>query len=283
MTARLYNRGSRILIEKPTGFFSQIGRLELTDMRVAFKIEKQLEKEPNTSQIIVSNLSQNTRAELQKKPLHVRLEVGYDGERELLFTGDVRYTASKRENTEWNTEIHLGDGERAFRHARVNRSYNGGLKRSQAIKEIAREMNLPLAQNIDALIGDSEFVSGVTLSGPANRELTRVLQPLKLNWSIQDGRLQILGKNQHSNRQAIVVSQDTGMIGSPEFGAPENKGEKPLLTVSMLLYPGLTPGGRIQVESRHVNGLFKIQKVTHSGDTHGEEWKSEIEAKEISR
>jgi hypothetical protein len=279
MTARLYNRISRLLVYKPTGFFTHGGNaIEINDMRVSFSITKTLEKDPNNCIVTVSNLAQTTRAELQKKPLHVRLEAGYDGNLQRLFQGDVRYVRHIREETEWNTELHLGDGERAYRFARVNRSYNGGLKRSQAIKEIAREMGLPLAQNIDTIIGDSEFVSGLTLSGPANRELTRVLDPLGLKWSIQDGRLQLLRSNE-DNEQEVIVSQDTGMIGSPEFGTPEQNGKTPSLTVRMLLYPGVTPGGLIRVQSQQINGTFKVEKVTHTGDTHGQDWTSEIEAR----
>lgn len=282
MASRLYNRSSKLLIYKPTGFFTQGGNaIEVENMRVTFNIVKTLEKEPNNCIISVSNLAQATRAELQKKPLHVRLEVAYDGNLERLFQGDVRYVQSLRDGTEWTTELHLGDGERAYRFARVNRSYNEGLTRAQAVRELAREMGLPLAQNVDTVIGNSQFVSGLVLSGPANREMTRILQPLGLRWSIQDGRLQLLRNNETSARQEILVSQDTGMIGSPEYGSPEHGGGSPKLSVRMLLYPGITPGGVIRVQSQHINGRFRVEKVTHNGDTHGSDWLSEIEAKPL--
>jgi hypothetical protein len=250
-------------------------------MRVAFSLEKTIKAEPNKGEITVSNLAEATRAELQRKPLAVRLEAGYDGELERLFVGDARYVQSKRDGASWLTMIQLGDGERSYQFGRVNRSFRRGITVGAAIREVASAMGLPVTVNANLTeLDQKQFVSGLTLFGPGRRELTRLLQPHGREWSIQDGRLQILTAEEARFDQAVLVSQDTGMIGSPEFGVPEKKGGKPALSVKMLLYPGLTPGGRIQVVSNNINGLFRIEKVRHSGDTHGEEWYSEIEARE---
>ena len=49
------------------------------------------------------------------------------------------------------------------------------------------------------------------------------------------------------------------------------------MTVKMLLYPEIVPGDLVQVTSKVKNGLFKVVKVRHSGDTHGHDWWTDLE------
>ena len=67
------------------------------------------------------------------------------------------------------------------------------------------------------------------------------------------------------------------MIGTPEFGSPPKSGKPPHMTVRCLLYPELVPGDLVQLSSRAKSGLFKLVKVTHSGDTHAADWQTEVE------
>lgn len=278
MASRLFKRGARLLLTSPALVANQI---EIVGLRVAFNLEKGINSEPNTGEIIVTNLSSDTRAELQRKPLAVRLEVGYDGELERLFVGDARYVSSQRDGADWVTKIQLGDGERTYQFSRVNRSFKRGVSVGAAVREVAGAMGLPLNSNANlADLDNKEFVSGLTLSGPGRRELNRLLAPYGKEWSIQDGRLQVLSEAEARFDQAVLVSQDTGMIGSPTFGTPEKAKKNPILNVKMLLYPGLTPGGKLQVVSNNINGLFRVEKVKHTGDTRGEDWFSEIEARQ---
>jgi hypothetical protein len=52
----------------------------------------------------------------------------------------------------------------------------------------------------------------------------------------------------------------------------------PKLKVKHTLYPELIPGEKIQMQSRSVNGLFRIETLIHEGDLFGEAWTTEIEA-----
>jgi hypothetical protein len=256
--------------------------IEVTKLRVKFEIEKQLGKDPNTCTITIYNLNKSSRAFFQQRPLHVRIDAGHDGESRHLFQGDVRFGQTVKRGTEFETELQLGDGDRAFRFARVNRTFRTGTPLREALKEAARSLGLALPDNVNASPDlDQQFVNGESLVGPARDELTRLLAPHGYTWSIQNGALRILRDEETSPDEAILISQDTGMIGVPEFGAPDEAGGKPTLAVQCLLYPQVTPGGVIKVQSRDVNGSFRVQRVQHTGDSHGEDWTTEIEAKPL--
>lgn len=281
MSGRLYKRNVRVTLARPTGFFEQEpnSAIQVTGLRVAFEIEKSLRDDPNTARVTITNLAERTRAEVQRKPLYVRLEAGYDGNLERLASGDVLHARSLRAGPDWHTEIQIGDGLRALRFARVNRSFKGGTNALAVVKEAARALGLTFrASTAVERELRAQYASGVVLDGSAADVMRRTLAPFGVSWSIQDGRLQILLPDEvRVDTSEILVSQDTGMIGSPEFGDPPRPGAPPVLTIKTLLYPTIAPGGRVRVDSRSAKGSFKVQRARHYGDTHGRDWYTEAE------
>ena len=287
MTQRLFKRNVRVTCwretvpEDATNF--QVSRYpeqtEITDLRVQFKIEKNVTKEPNSCEITVTNLAETTRFELQRKPLFVRLDAGYDGDLKRLFAGDLRQAHSVWEGPDCHTSFDFGDGDRAFRYARANRSFAAGVTARAVLDELASAMGLTVPRNVrESRDFEVQLAAGYALQGQASRDLDRILTPLGRTWSIQDGRLQILKVTEVRNDAPLELSQDSGMLGSPERGAPLKKGGKPLLVVRSLLYPEVTPGGRVRVKSREIEGVFKVMKLTHEGDTAGSDWMTTVEA-----
>lgn len=281
---RLFRRQVALTVARPgaaPNFFTVDGAnaIQISELRVAFNVEKKLGGKPNVCTAQVFNLAERTRAEFQARPLYVRLEAGYENDVRRLFTGDLKFGHSEKSGNDWITEMTLGDGARAYSEARVSRSFRSGTKRRAALAELADAMGLDVPSNAAEFAElDVEFASGVALSGSAARELTRIASAAGLDWSIQDGRLQLLREADVRADEAIEISEATGMIGSPEMGPPTKKRKRPLLTVRTLLDPRITPGGRVLVKARSEGGLCKVIRVQHTGDTHGPDWYSTAEA-----
>lgn len=289
--ARLFKREARVTIARPfrgdvsssaaRRFFAQAPNAVVVEgLRVQFRVEKNLASEPNTCDVTITNLAERTRGEVQDRPLYVRVDAGYDGELQRLFTGDLRWSNSVRNGADWETTLQLGDGARAFAFGRVNRSFRGGVTARTAVVEAADALGLTvkLSARAEAEL-QSQFAGGLSLIGLARDTLDQVLTPFGMSWSIQDGRLQILLADEARPEAPVLISQDTGMIGSPEFGAPETKGKKPILKFKTLLHPELTPGTLVSVQSATINGRFRCERVAHMGDSRGREWYTEVEAK----
>jgi hypothetical protein len=254
----------------------------IRDMRVQFNVEKNIGSEPNKCDITVTNLARTTSTFLTTKPLRVQLAAGHDNVARYLFVGDLRDGRIVEQNTEVDAQLQLGDGDRAFRFGHVNRSYKRGTSVLTALRDAASGMGVQLPRNVerDAQLR-KQFSSGVSLYGNAGDELTRLLAPYGYKWSIQNGSLQILADNEAREDRAWLIDDHAGLIGSPEWSTPTKTGETPKLTVHCALFPELTPGGKVQVASERVNGIFRIEKVTHAGDTDGEEWSTAIEVKKV--
>jgi hypothetical protein len=294
MSGRLFKRTGKILayrsvagtpggfIASNPGFFDKLpNATEITDLRFQFEVEKTIDAEPNTCKLTITNCQETTRVDLETKPLTVQILAGYDGDPRYLFTGDLRYGWSELDGTEWLTHLQIADGDRAFRYAQIARTYRKGASVITALQDCAQTLGLKLdTYAIASAELQKQFASGRTLQGATRDELSRLLAPYGYRWSIQNGQLQILKDGDTRQNEAILVNESTGMIESPQFATPEKAGKSPTLHVKMLLYPELTPGGTIKVESRSINGIFRIERVTHTGGTFDDDdWMSEIEAK----
>lgn len=272
--------------KNPTNF--QVTRTpnttEITDLRVQFKVRRSLTKHPNTCDVTITGLAPTTRVDLETKPLLVQLNAGYGDDLKLLFAGDLRFGMTKQKGeTNWETLLQLGDGDCMHRWARVNRSYAPGTPVKTVLRDASRSMGFELPKNVeqDTTLNQS-FENGRTSHGFTRDELTKLLSPLGYHWSIQNGTLSVLRDGDVSTSTAIPIGLAQGMIGTPEFGSPPRSGKPPHMTVRMLLYPELAPGMLVQLTSKVKNGLFRLEVVTHTGDTHGQgenSWTTEVEIK----
>ncbi len=281
-----HQRGSAFVGAHPS-YFEELGNgIEIrggkeTEHRIQFTVNKNLGAEPNTAEVTITNLSEHTRSELQRLPVRVRIEAGHDNAPRFLFVGDVQPgSQSKIVGSDWETKLLLGDGSRAFANARINRSYRPGTPTRTILRDAAAAMGLTLPREVEATaMLRAQLATGEALTGWASDELARLLAPFGYSYSIQNGRLQILRDEDTRQDTARLVDADNGpLLGSPALGTPDKSGKPPTMTLQTLLYPELTPGGRVDVRSRSLNGVFKIARTKHQGDTHGDQWETEVEA-----
>jgi hypothetical protein len=251
--------------------------IEITDLRIEFSIRKTLKKEPNTGEIRITNLSPSVRASLQKKGVRVRLEVGYrDAGLSQIFSGDARTIDHVRQGADWVTVIHLGDGERAWQFARVNESFGPGTPKSDVVRRVAESLGVDTG-NVAKQIADitGTFDQGFAVSGSASRAFDQVIRAVELEWSFQDGALQLLRPGQALESTVPDITPSSGLIGSPEMGSPPKKGKPALIKFDALLTP-VKPGGKVKLKSDRYDGFVRVVGVEFVGDTAGGPWYSKI-------
>lgn len=293
---KLFDRVCRVTIRRTVEsttadrfFVTETAQTVITGLRVQFRIERHLNSEPNTCAVTITNLAPETRAELQLDGTVVSIAAGHDGVARHLFTGDVKRAPSVRDGADRHTQILLADGVRAYAQARAQRSYRAGTPVLTVLRDAASSMGLLLPKELESSSElRASFAAGYALEGATRDELTRLLAPFGYTWSIQDGKLQILRDDQVAPGAERLISSGpdgSGMIDVPTFAFPKatkkRGSRKPVLTVANLLYPELVPGCAIRVISEEVNGRFKLDTVTHEGDTHGDGWTTTMEAKSL--
>ncbi len=247
-------------------------------LRMAFSVEKSGASSPNKAELTVYNLNETHRQSLKETQPCI-IEAGYVQQLEQIFSGDISYAASNKESTAWVTKIQLKDGGEKYASARINKSFGPGTQLTAVLNQAAKALGVGLGNSStafnDIVRGLKQFTKGVAVSGKVSDILDKYVSTAGLQWSIQDGQLQVLKPEETTQQQVLLLSPTSGLIGSPELG------EKGIVKARTLLLGGLVPGRRVKFESLTVTGFFKLERVRHYGDTWGTDWYSELEAKPL--
>lgn len=298
----LYNRTISLVIGTEGGKGQEFG----AGFRIAFSIEKGASKSPNKCSVKLWNLKETTRARVSVIGNVLILKAGYSEDIGAIriFAGDVVRASTVREGADWVTALELMDGLSEFRDTKLSVSYAPGVSAMQVLKGIAPRMGLPV-RSYPAPMAPRTYPAGFAYVGRVRDAMDKVCTYLGLEWSIQGREVQIIRKGGVYQERAVVLSSSSGMVESPELDSKtmteaaaakegitsksagvsqtyerddETGDVKKVLqvngvTAKALLMPTIEPGGYVQIKSRDFDGeYFRVETLTHTGDTHGQDW-----------
>jgi hypothetical protein len=87
-----------------------------------------------------------------------------------------------------------------------------------------------------------------------------ITKSMNLKWSIQNEKIQVLGRGGANNEPPILMNSSTGLINSPGK-------TKEGIEFESLLNPDLVPGRRVKLDSLFIKGMYVVSVVTHDGDS----------------
>jgi hypothetical protein len=272
-------------------------------LKIAFAIDKDTSKESNKCKLEIYNLSVTTRKRIEQPDNEVEIYAGYEknGGAVLCFRGTVVYGYTSEDTTDSITHLELADGTVALRDSYCSLSYAQNVAAKVIIQRCANEMGVPLVYGKD--VGEIEaYKNGFSFIGLAKEALTEVCNARGLSWSIQNNILQVIKAGGTSTNRGLVFSAYTGLIGSPERVIQaeyksdkttpkrkvKEKAQKNELRkkhgwrIKTLLAPTVSPSDLVKIESKLINGWFRVEKVSHRGEYNGNQWESDIELTEIN-
>lgn len=280
-----YNRSASIIIG-PVGGQGVIIR----DLRIHFVIEKTEGKDPNTAKIEIYNLAKETRDLVRDIGQQIILNAGYldgDGE-QVCFSGNVTSISHKIMPPNVISIIEANDGKLALGSSKLSISRGSGSSAKQILKDILD--TFPLSNNLQTVqINDKKYANGFSFSGMSKSALTKVSDFLDLSWSIQNSEVRLVPFDGNDKTTTTLLNPSTGLINSPQRVTGEvrksqklSKKAKPGWKFESLLLPKVNPSNLIAVESKEITPVtfFTVTTIVHRGDTHGQEWTSEIEVKD---
>ncbi|MDA9008636.1 hypothetical protein N9K16_01605 [Alphaproteobacteria bacterium] len=253
----------------------QGGGQSTTQLRTSFTIDKDRHGEPNDAEIKVYNLNPGSRAALKEEYKQIQLTAGYVGNARLIFDGQIHEVKHRYESPDWISTISAKDGREGYRKAFVSETVDTKVASTQElVKRAVKPMeafNIKTG-DISLLSKEKDRLKPVSFFASAAQVLNELAARDGFHWSIQDGEFEAAPYDKPLPGQLFVISEQTGMIGSPEV---EEEGK---ITVRSLLNPAIKVNRAVQVVSRQpeASGLYKITKITHKGDTHSNEWETVI-------
>jgi len=282
--------------------------IEVAALRIDFSVEKTSTETLNNSTIEIYNLSPDSQKLIETPNNAVILKAGYkqDTGAKTIFIGIVRRSLTVRNGSDWVTKLELDDGLIAYRDSKRAFSFPAGVSGLAVLQNVAGSFGLDVRQLPS--IQDKTYPAGFSFVGRSREAMAKVCNYLGLEWSIQNQEIQVIKKGGATQRTAIFLSEDTGLIGSPALeaktlsdkaaakegitvnsagvikrrtanadGEVDTKLEVQGYKVVSLLQPTLEPGALVQLKSKAIDGqFFKIEKLTHTGSSHGGAFHTEI-------
>lgn len=257
-------------------FYTAVKRYDIEDADMEFDIVTNLNKEPNQAVIRVYNLASSTQKLFNADHQGIEFFASRNPEDDLkmIFRGETTNVLSEDTYPGSVTTIYAGDGDKVFSSIPFNKSYAAGTLYLVILKDIAATMSLPT--EIDYYDVSAKTLKGETYCGLCKDVLDQICKDLGLKWSIQQGILEIINLVQPiaSQPTAVLLSTDTGLIGSPVLverqdseqntkSKKKNK-ENRLIGINAVGYlnPEVRPGRLIEIRAmQSINQLGKLQET----------------------
>lgn len=257
----------------------RIGTVDVTELSMRFSVSKNLKPEPNKATISVRNLSEATRKLIEStRNLTVALYAGYGTSPPAIYVGDVRSASSMVEGPTVVTTVASADKQTTVSNARVNLTLPATATKGDMIKAVGTKLGVGEG-NLSTLASTlaTKGIGGVATAiyGAANDMMNNVTRASGVEWSVQDGALQLLQQGKALAQSAVRLAPDTGLIGSPSVDA------KGVVSVRCLIQADLNPGRLVDVQGAFVKGTYRIEEVTYLGDTHGQDWYADIKGRKL--
>ena len=246
-----------------------VAGLTVTDLRLTFKIERQIDESQNRGIAIIYNLAPENEERVYERAEEITIEAGYPETQALVFEGFVERVQRVRDALARQTRCTLvdrmrkGDGGDAL-GGWTSLTLRGPEPVRTIAGLIAADIGIPLGP-LDAIPADATYTDWV-YSGPGGAALTTLLASVPAVWFEDDGLIRInrprppseSGEPQ-SDAPHVTVSPDTGLLDRPIETA---EGAEAI----MLLNPRIVIGSRLTLQSTSLSGDYKVVSVRHEGD-----------------
>lgn len=270
--------------------------IDVSNLRLKFKVKKDLTPIPNHAELTIYNLSHDTRSLLETaKVLPVSLAAGYVDEGiSQIYLGDLRQGETKKKGPDVLTKMDTDDKGKKLQTLRINCPVGPGLSVENAIRQMLAALNPSDNTQLGAVIGEgnlktmmnqlktlgvtSIYPNGGVLSGYVVRQLTDLCRSVGMKWCIDDGCLYFVFDKITDSGQVVNLSSTSGLIGSPVV---DNEGT---LTANVIMIPDIKPGVIVHMDAVDLKGYFRLSKCEYRGDTHseeGEHWGIKINGKAV--
>lgn len=249
-------------------------------LEIEFDIPFSNNKEPDIAEITIYNLSDSSIEQI-KKDGYIMVNAGYKqlGNIANIFTGQIEEVATEWLYVDKVTKIKATDGGDAWRKIKVNKTYQKNTKASDIMRDLANAMGYEITK-IEPK-EDITYKLGKTITSYASTSLDQLAKDTKSKLFINKNRITIADEDK-GNNTGVLLNENSGLIGTPsmikdetgdknddrdyEANKKENDKERKAWKVTSLLNPMFETDTIIKVESRTINGEYRIVRGVHNRD-----------------
>jgi len=272
----------------------KIDAFETTELRVKFEVDKSLVGSPNLMKLEIYNIKESNRNLIKEVYQNIELYAGYVDSMPLIFKGQLRTVSHLLVGVDWITTIYAADGALALENAKINKTYPAGTTQETLVDSLIGELSSVGGIAKGKLEGIKECITkkksllkSMIMSGGVKEWLDELSKTCGFDYSVNDGVIDTNTKDKPLNDEPMfLISQKTGMIGSPEItevGASVSvylKGDLKLARRFKInaISATLNIGNQYfrKVKKSVNDNPYMIQQIKHLGDSHENDWKTEL-------
>jgi hypothetical protein len=278
-----FDRQYRMTAGKPGSVGFEIGGTSPYALHISFSVQKQELESSNTAKVQVWNLNKANLATLEEKDCYLTLKAGYGNTLPVILSGTVSHSNTKLDGADTLTEIEVVDGLAEIRDTWVSISYAGKVNSKKIIDDIASQMGVTVTYSYNAEFAD--IPNGFSFVGQAKHALSKACAVSGLEWSIQNGVLQVKKPGDVMSKEVYVISPETGLISIPErvqISSSDQNGKNQVgYDLVYLMNGAIGPGDYVQVDSKYLKGFFRVYSLEIDGDNLGGAWQCKARVLEV--
>ena len=266
-------------------------KYSLEDLNFKFEIPFEDSDEPPVATVTVTNLSPNTRANIQKDD-PVVLNAGYRGNVGCILIGKVVGLRHKWGNLDWTSTLTVQPCADEILDRLINKTYVEETTASVIVRDLLNIFGAEISKC--ELSIDNSYPRGRVCRGVLKQVLTEiVVSECKSRFLIRNtGQVYITKANEGINNgllltaangllradeDKVVIPTET-KLNSKKTGAER---EEKNISRSCLLNYGIAAAEIVRIQSSDLNGRFIVVKGKHTGGRTGD-WKTSMELKPYS-
>jgi hypothetical protein len=271
-----FDRIAQVRIGKAgeTGFLT-------SKLRIEFHISKTTKADSNKCSLSIYNLSDKYSYQITANDgVIVELMAGYNDNQtlDLIFLGDVISVLRDDSQPDRRITLELEDGGNFIRKQKLSLSLKSGVTVKDAILAVLDSYGGNYQNKLLDTIPNVSLNVGLAFAGYASDFLNLISKAYNLEWSIQNGILQI---NDISSTVYTTATYLRAIKPPSRIYKNRSKDESDTnfngYRIHCLLQPKVIPGGQVIFN----NSKFKVLHVSHNGDTFGNNWETIITVKDI--
>jgi hypothetical protein len=272
------------------------GGLDFSAFRVTFNIRRGDFQAPNSADVRIYNLADETTNRITTEFTRIVIQAGYEGNFGMLFDGTIKQARAGRVDAKDSyVDIVAADGDQAYNFSTIALSLAAGGQPSDAVQAFVKAMATQgISQGYTPELSANGSVRGRVYYGLTRDELREWAEVQDVLWSIQDGKLTLIPKTSYVPGDTPLISPQTGLIGVPE--QTQNG-----IQMRVLLNPAMRIGQLVKLDSTinayrygldvqsqasnallassiktNADGLYYVMTADHIGDTRGNEWYTDL-------
>ena len=157
------------------------------------------------------------------------------------------------------------DGLAEIRDTWVSISYAGKVNTKKIIDDVAAQMGVTVTYSYNAEFAD--IPNGFSFVGQAKFALTKACAVSGLEWSIQNGILQVKKPGDVMSKEVYVLSAETGLLSIPQrvqVSSSDSDGTNEIgWDIEFLMNGAIGIGDYVQVQSKYLEGVLPHLHAGH--------------------